>query len=101
MYGRYSKDLGEFAKSESKRLKAIEKQRKDDDKERRKELLYYRGKWTRRVGKVLGFMWRNTFARLGEDWVFLCVLGVLMALISFVMDYGIAMCNRGEWRLSH
>ena len=39
----------------------MEKQRKDDDKERRKELLHYRGKWTRRVGKVFGFLWRNTF----------------------------------------
>ncbi|XP_043213453.1 chloride channel protein 2-like [Amphibalanus amphitrite] len=96
MYGRYSKDLGQFAKTESKRLRAVEKQRRDDDKQRRKELLYYRGKWSRRAGRTFGVLWRNTFARLGEDWVFLCVLGVLMALISFVMDYGIAMCNRAR-----
>ncbi|XP_037089942.1 chloride channel protein 2-like [Pollicipes pollicipes] len=101
MYGRYSKDLGEFAKTESKRLKEIDKKRKLDEKLRRQELHRYRGKWTRRVGKVFGFVWKKTFARIGEDWVFLTVLGVLMALISFVMDYGIAMCNKGKSFVGH
>ena len=45
---------------------------------------------------MLGYVWKHTFARIGEDWVFLAILGVLMACISFIMDYGIAMCNKGK-----
>ena len=96
MYGQYSKELGDFAKSESKRLRELEKKRKREERLRRQELLPYRGKWNRRVLKVLGYVWKHTFARIGEDWVFLAILGVLMACISFVMDYGIAICNKGE-----
>ncbi|KAF0307161.1 Chloride channel protein 2 [Amphibalanus amphitrite] len=96
MYGQYSKELGDFAKSESKRLRELEKKRKREERLRRQELLPYRGKWNRRVLKVLGYFWKHTFARIGEDWVFLAILGVLMACISFVMDYGIAICNKGE-----
>ncbi|GFW23116.1 chloride channel protein 2 [Trichonephila clavipes] len=38
--------------------------------------------------------WHHTFAKLGEDWVFLAVLGILTSLISFSMDYAIAICLR-------
>ncbi len=30
--------------------------------------------------------WKHTFAKIGEDWVFLALLGIIMALLSFVMD---------------
>lgn len=43
--------------------------------------------------KASSWLWRNTFARLGEDWVFLALLGIIMALLSYVMDKGIAMCT--------
>lgn len=36
MYGRYTKDLGEYAKEEAKRLKLLERRRKQEDKERDK-----------------------------------------------------------------
>jgi chloride channel 2 len=45
------------------------------------------------VARVVTFVWKHTFARIGEDWVFLALLGVIMALVSFVMDYTISMCN--------
>ena len=93
MYGQYTRDLSEAIKEEAK---YIQKQRKKEEKIRAKELRKYRGKWTTRIVKVISWSWKNSFARLGEDWVFLAVLGVVMALVSFIMDYGIAICNKGK-----
>ena len=42
---------------------------------------------------MLTYLWQHTFAKIGEDWVFLALLGVMMAVISFVMDEGIDKCN--------
>uniref|UniRef100_W8BCW6 Chloride channel protein 2 n=1 Tax=Ceratitis capitata TaxID=7213 RepID=W8BCW6_CERCA len=36
MYGRYTKDLGEFAKDEARKLKLLEKRRKQEDRQRNK-----------------------------------------------------------------
>lgn len=36
MYGRYTKDLGEYAKDESRKLKILERRRKQEDKIRNK-----------------------------------------------------------------
>ncbi|XP_019766812.2 chloride channel protein 2 isoform X1 [Dendroctonus ponderosae] len=87
MYGRYSRQLGEFAKLEG--LKAQEKRRLKEEKARKKELRGYQGK----LAKSIAFLWKHTFARLGEDWVFLALLGVIMAVLSFIMDSGISMCS--------
>ncbi|XP_019876092.2 chloride channel protein 2 isoform X2 [Aethina tumida] len=87
MYGRYSRQLGEFAKLEG--LKAAEKRRQKEERARKKELRGYQGK----VAKAVSFLWKHTFARLGEDWVFLALLGLIMAVLSFIMDRGISMCN--------
>lgn len=35
-------------------------------------------------------------SRVGEDWIFLILLGLLMALVSWVMDYAIAFCQEGK-----
>lgn len=48
--------------------------------------------------RVAGYVWRHTFARLGEDWIFLALLGVIMAVLNFAMDRGIAVCNNGEFK---
>ncbi|XP_074040499.1 chloride channel protein 2 isoform X2 [Leptinotarsa decemlineata] len=87
MYGRYSKQLGEFAKLEG--LKAAEKQRVKAEKARKRDLRGYQGKFA----KTISLLWKHTFARLGEDWVFLALLGIIMALLSFVMDRGISVCD--------
>ncbi|ENN73254.1 chloride channel protein 2-like [Dendroctonus ponderosae] len=47
----------------------------------------------RKLAKSIAFLWKHTFARLGEDWVFLALLGVIMAVLSFIMDSGISMCS--------
>lgn len=36
MYGRYTKDLGEYAKDEARKLKMLERRRKQEDKARNK-----------------------------------------------------------------
>lgn len=93
MYGRYTKDLGEYAKDEARRLRLLERRRKKDDKARNKELLGVRDN---KFFKASSWLWRNTFARLGEDWVFLALLGIIMALLSYVMDKGISMCTNSR-----
>ncbi|XP_050688175.1 chloride channel protein 2-like isoform X1 [Eriocheir sinensis] len=93
MYGRYTKDLGRYARQEASKIRR-------DDKSAPLEaaggLRPYRGRVATKCLGVLGAVWRATFARVGEDWVFLAVLGVVMAIISFIMDYGIAMCNKAR-----
>ncbi|XP_055916788.1 chloride channel protein 2 [Eupeodes corollae] len=93
MYGRYTKDLGEYAKDEARKLKILEKRRKEEDKLRDKERL---GEHQGRAFKVASWIWRHTLARFGEDWVFLAMLGVIMALLSYIMDNGINMCTNAR-----
>ncbi|XP_032593473.1 chloride channel protein 2 isoform X3 [Drosophila grimshawi] len=93
MYGRYTKDLGEFAKDEARKLKLLEKRRKQEDKQRNKELL---GKRATRIKSISSWIWKHTLARLGEDWVFLALLGIIMAMLSFIMDKGISICTNAR-----
>ncbi|KAG6448259.1 chloride channel protein 2 isoform X2 [Manduca sexta] len=97
MYGRYQRDLSEAAREEARRLRRLRKKRRKDDKLRQKELEATgkprpRGKFF----KVFGYIWRHTFARLGEDWIFLALLGIIMAILNFAMDRGIAVCNNAR-----
>lgn len=92
MYGRYTKELGEFAKEEALKL---EKQRRKEERLRNEDLHKYRGKCASKLTAALAFIWKHTFAKLGEDWVFLALLGLIMASLSFIMDHGISMCNKG------
>lgn len=97
MYGRYTSDLAQFAREEAKRVKILEKRRRREDKLRKKELRdRYRNPYVKAFMKGCSIVWTKTFARLGEDWVFLFILGVLMAVLSFIMDWGISMCNKGR-----
>nr|XP_032524768.1 chloride channel protein 2 [Danaus plexippus plexippus] len=97
MYGRYQRDLSEAAREEARRLRRLRKKRRKDDKLRQKELEASGKHRPRgRFFKVLGYIWRNTFARLGEDWVFLALLGIIMAVLNFAMDKGIAVCNNAR-----
>ncbi|XP_016771512.2 chloride channel protein 2 isoform X3 [Apis mellifera] len=95
MYGRYTKDLGEYAKEEARKLKYEKTRRKYDSREEdlRKSR---RGPLCRKLVALLAFAWKHTGARLGEDWVFLALLGIIMALISYAMDRGISMCNNAR-----
>lgn len=51
---------------------------------------------------VTGFIerLRPCWSRLGSDWVFLLILGIIMALISFVLDLAIDKCQTGMSNVS-
>lgn len=38
------------------------------------------------------------FQKIGEDWIFLALLGVVMAILSFTMDFIIEKCQAGQYR---
>lgn len=96
MYGRYSRQLGEFAKSQAKQQQL--QQQEDlggasDDEEEHGLKGRDEGTWRALAVRV----WRRTFAtRLGEDWIFLALLGIIMAVLSFAMDRGISVCNNAR-----
>ncbi|KAK9505379.1 hypothetical protein O3M35_009453 [Rhynocoris fuscipes] len=96
MYGRYTKELGAYAKEEAKKHK--KKKKEEVDLETSDELMRtrYKGRCRGRFLKIVAWFWKHTFARLGEDWVFLALLGLIMAFLSFFMDHGISMCNKGR-----
>jgi len=95
MYGRYSRSLGDQIKEEAKRHQLVEKRRKKEYRKRKKELRG-RGECYQKTARVVTFIWKHTFARIGEDWVFLALLGMIMALVSFAMDYSISICNQAR-----
>ena len=92
---------GDYAREQAKRQKVVEKQRKRRMRRRTAELTgeKSRGRFYRTVSKVITYVWKHTFAKLGEDWVFLAVLGIVMAIISYIMDYGIAQCGASRMKL--
>ncbi|KAM7013968.1 chloride channel protein 2 isoform 1-T1 [Passerculus sandwichensis] len=94
MYGRYTQDLGTFAKDEAARLRLQE----GDTPQPRSpsELLEYR---QGRCGpcRVCALQCqRFLISRVGEDWVFLILLGLVMALVSWAMDFAIATCLQAQ-----
>lgn len=100
MYGSYSRQsLAEYAKTQAKVLRQSDQEkpttRIGGNKKRNQKPKTSYEKWIHQTGRFLAFLWSQTFAKVGEDWVFLALLGVIMALISFTMDYGIYMCNSG------
>merc|ERR550519_892747 len=82
----------------TKRQKMIDKRRRKEYRRRKRELSG-RGECYQRTAKVVTFIWTQTFARIGEDWVFLALLGMIMALVSFMMDYCIVACGQARLRL--
>ncbi|XP_050414602.1 chloride channel protein 2 isoform X1 [Patella vulgata] len=89
LYGRYSRELGSFAKFQAKRLKKEAKQQIDNKPPT--------GIWKVLAGCVRA---RNfVFSKIGEDWLFLALLGILMALLSFSMDFIIEKCQEAKFWL--
>ena len=105
MYGRYSKTLGEMAKEEAKKQKIIERQKRKEMVRRRISLAgssdsaWRRNPYYQRLSEVSSAIWSRTGAKMGEDWVFLALLGISMALVSFAMDYAIAAINTARMYL--
>uniref|UniRef100_A0A8C7WGQ6 Chloride voltage-gated channel 2 n=1 Tax=Oncorhynchus mykiss TaxID=8022 RepID=A0A8C7WGQ6_ONCMY len=97
MYGRYTQELGVYAKEEAARLREEGGRRRSvTERSRSLELLEYdKGRCakcricTLRCQKFL-------ISRVGEDWIFLILLGLLMALVSWVVDFAIAICLQAQ-----
>ena len=119
MCGRYSKALGEFAKQEAAASRKSQCQGQEGQEEAQMghdrdyhhhHLLHLPmqlqmlsdGPCYTASSHVVAYVWNKTFAKLGEDWVFLAVLGILMAIVSFAMDLGISVCNNSRvWLFNH
>uniref|UniRef100_A0A3B3HQZ6 Chloride channel 2c n=1 Tax=Oryzias latipes TaxID=8090 RepID=A0A3B3HQZ6_ORYLA len=92
MYGRYTQDLGVHAKEEAARLRESGQRRSLSDRSRSLDLLEFKGRCAKcqictvRCQKFL-------ISRVGEDWIFLSLLGLVTALLSWGMDYCIAICE--------
>ncbi|XP_059186724.1 chloride channel protein 2c isoform X1 [Centropristis striata] len=113
MYGRYTQELGVYAKEEAARLRESGQRRSVSDRSRTLDLLEYdKGRCAkcRRSGYpyVLEAPARDfisvctvrcqkfLISRVGEDWIFLILLGLLMALVSWVVDFCIAICLQAQ-----
>ncbi|NWT47828.1 CLCN2 protein, partial [Chroicocephalus maculipennis] len=98
MYGRYTQDLGTFAKDEAARLRLQQGNGEGGTPQPRRpsELLEYT---QGRCGpcRVCALQCqRFLISKVGEDWVFLILLGLVMALVSWAMDFAIATCLQAQ-----
>uniref|UniRef100_A0A8C6UXF9 Chloride channel 2c n=1 Tax=Neogobius melanostomus TaxID=47308 RepID=A0A8C6UXF9_9GOBI len=79
---------GVYAKEEAARIRESGQRRSVSD---RSLLEYDKGRCARcRICAVR--CQKFLISRVGEDWIFLILLGLVMALVSWVMDFCIAMC---------
>ncbi|NWI22997.1 CLCN2 protein, partial [Sula dactylatra] len=97
MYGRYTQDLGTFAKDEAARLRLQQEQGEATPRPRRpSELLEYTQGRCARCRVCALQCQRFLISKVGEDWVFLILLGLVMALVSWAMDFAIATCLQAQ-----
>ncbi|XP_023284164.1 chloride channel protein 2 isoform X3 [Seriola lalandi dorsalis] len=96
MYGRYTQELGVYAKEEAARLRESGQRRSVSDRNRALDLLEYdKGRCAKcRICTVR--CQKFLISRVGEDWIFLILLGLLMALVSWVVDFCIAICLQAQ-----
>ncbi|XP_052820809.1 chloride channel protein 2-like isoform X3 [Mya arenaria] len=80
IYGQYRKDLGSFARFQAKRIKKHNKA--DFGNSEPKPRYRILECW---IAVVRSWHW--VVKKVGEDWIFLALLGIIMALLSFTMDY--------------
>ncbi|TMS10306.1 Chloride channel protein 2 [Larimichthys crocea] len=102
MYGRYTQELGVYAKEEAARLRdggvrdGGGLRRNTSVRSRAADLLEYEKDPCAKCHLCASRCQKFLISRVGEDWIFLILLGLLMALVSWVMDYAIAFCQEGS-----
>ncbi|XP_015990032.2 chloride channel protein 2 isoform X7 [Rousettus aegyptiacus] len=102
MYGRYTQDLGAFAKEEAARIRlgGPDPWRGPLSPQALPELLEY-GQSRCAPCRICSIRCHKFLvSRVGEDWIFLILLGLLMALVSWAMDYAIAACLQAQQWMS-
>uniref|UniRef100_A0AAX7US71 Chloride channel protein n=1 Tax=Astatotilapia calliptera TaxID=8154 RepID=A0AAX7US71_ASTCA len=91
MYGRYTQELGVYAKEEATRLK----ESGEKVSQRSRTLEHDNGRCAK--CKIGPFRWlRFLISLIGEDWIFFFLLGILMGLTSWAMELGINMLLKGQ-----
>nr|XP_003224376.2 PREDICTED: chloride channel protein 2 [Anolis carolinensis] len=98
MYGRYTQDLGAFAKDEAARIRLQQERWKPSPKDRLRpsELLEYDQSRCTRCRICTVRCQKFLISKVGEDWIFLILLGLVMALVSWAMDFAIATCLQAQ-----
>ncbi|XP_063061055.1 chloride channel protein 2-like isoform X2 [Engraulis encrasicolus] len=97
MYGRYTQDLGVYAREEAARLREeADLRRSLSDRHKSLELLDLdKGRCSRcRICAVR--CQKFLISRVGEDWIFLILLSLVMALVSWAVDFCIAICLQAQ-----
>ncbi|XP_055616131.1 chloride channel protein 2-like [Toxorhynchites rutilus septentrionalis] len=94
MCGKYTRDLGEYARKEARRRN----NKISVDKPWSKELY---GKRPTKLYRLLNKLWLNTLGRLGGEWILMVLLGASVAVISYSMDEMITFLHRSRVRLFH
>lgn len=102
MYGRYTQELGAFAKEEAARIRlgGPEPWKGSPSARATPELLEYGQSRCARCRICSVRCHKFLVSRVGEDWIFLVLLGLLMALVSWAMDYAIAVCLQAQQWMS-
>uniref|UniRef100_A0AAY4DZA5 Chloride channel protein 2 n=1 Tax=Denticeps clupeoides TaxID=299321 RepID=A0AAY4DZA5_9TELE len=97
MYGRYTQELGVYAREEAARLREERGfKRSISERTRSLELLQYdQGRCAKCRICILQCQ-KLLISRIGEDWIFLILLGLVMALVSWAMDFCIAVCLQAQ-----
>ncbi|XP_052828188.1 chloride channel protein 2 isoform X1 [Octopus bimaculoides] len=88
--GQYSRDLGSFAQYQANQLKSKPDQLFETEGQTKPAVGFW-AYWEQciRLRDII-------FHKIGEDWVFLALLGIIMALMSFTMDYVIEKCQEAK-----
>uniref|UniRef100_A0AAY4AAY0 Chloride channel protein n=1 Tax=Denticeps clupeoides TaxID=299321 RepID=A0AAY4AAY0_9TELE len=97
MYGRYTQELGTYAKEEAARLREEGGLRRSTSvRSQTADLLEDEKDPCAKCQMCTSRCQKFLISRVGEDWIFLILLGLLMALVSWVMDYTIAFCQQAQ-----
>ncbi|XP_076837698.1 chloride channel protein 2a isoform X3 [Brachyhypopomus gauderio] len=97
MYGRYTQELGAYAKEEAARLREDGGIRRATSvRSQTPEQLEDEKDPCAKCQLCTSRCQRFLISRVGEDWIFLILLGLLMALVSWIMDYTIAFCQQAQ-----
>uniref|UniRef100_A0A4W4FTV8 Chloride channel protein n=1 Tax=Electrophorus electricus TaxID=8005 RepID=A0A4W4FTV8_ELEEL len=97
MYGRYTQELGAYAKEEAARLREDGGLRRPTSvRSQTPEQLEDEKDPCAKCQLCTSRCQRFLISRVGEDWIFLILLGLLMALVSWIMDYTIAFCQQAQ-----
>lgn len=93
MYGRFTTtELQKYAKEQGARLRREQLRQREQEEQTDDEFRVYNGSCLASL-KRAGVWLQPCWSRLGSDWVFLLILGIIMALISSVLDLAIAKCE--------